>query len=88
MRADRDLAAHTLAQLIAFVGVTAGKRKNQGNGIMEEQKNISPEDAFLDYLLLNSNNPQGLSRETYTHCLMYLLKINDIAQEFVSKRGF
>ena len=87
---DRDLAAHTLAQVIAYIGATDKKKGQQrSNGIEEEQKTISPEDTFLDYLLNTAaSNFQSLSRQTYTHCLMYLLRINDVAQEFVSKDGF
>ena len=43
---------------------------------------------FLNYLLENKDNEKMLSRYAYTHCLMYLLKINELAQIFVNKAGF
>lgn len=43
---------------------------------------------FLIYLLDNKYNTKALSRHAYTHCLMYLLKTNELAQMFVQKQGF
>ena len=66
------MAAHTLAMLIEAV----------------EYKNCEQTArSFLNYLFDQKDNPQAMSRETFTHCLMFLLKTNELAQEFIDKRG-
>lgn len=70
------MAAHTLSQLISFTGLG-----NKGIFRAEAQN-------FLNFLLQAKDQAQILSRITYTHSLMYLLRINELAQEFVQKRGF
>ena len=60
-RPQRDLAAHTLAQLISFCNY---------------EKNKEACDTFLTYLLNAKDDKAALSRHTYTHSLMYVLKIN------------
>ena len=70
------MAAHTLAQLISFTGL--------GN------KEIFREEAsnFLNNLIQHKDSPDSLTRIAYTHSLMYLLRINELSEEFVHKRGF
>lgn len=67
------MAAHTLAQLISYTGI---------------EKNMLDATNFLNYLIQIKDQADQLSRHTYTHSLMYLLKINQLAQEFTNKRGF
>ena len=43
---------------------------------------------FLKYLIEFQDDQRMLSKYAYTHCLMYLLKINELAEIFVSKMGF
>jgi len=70
------MAAHTLAQLISNTGL--------GNkGIFKDEAS-----NFLNYLLQAKDSPTSLSRHAYTHSLMYLLRINELSQEFIQKRGF
>ena len=69
---ERDLAAHTLAMLIEAV----------------EYKNCEQvAKSFLNYLFEQKDTPAAMSREAFTHCLMFLLKTNELALEFIEKRG-
>lgn len=69
---QRDLAAHVLAMLIENV----------------EYKNCAVAARnFLTYLF-DVRSQNKLSIIAYTHCMMFLLKTNDLALEFVNKRGF
>ena len=69
---ERDLAAHSLAMLIEAV----------------DYKNCEQTaKSFLNYLFEQKDNPQAMSRESFTHCLMFLLKTNELAKEFIDKRG-
>ena len=70
------MAAHTLSQLISFTGLG-----NKG-AFKDEAVN------FLNYLLQAKDQATTLSRAAYTHSLMYLLRINELSQEFINKRGF
>ena len=42
---------------------------------------------FLNYLLEHKENARALSREAFTHCLMFMLKKNELALEFIERRG-
>lgn len=69
---QRDLAAHTLAILIEAV----------------EYRNCRDEaDRFLMYLQ-DSDSQRQLSTHCITHCLMYILKSNELAETFTSNGGF
>ncbi len=72
-KCERDLAAHTLAQLLAAADYD--KYKDQAS-------------KFLNYLLQAKDKPGHLSNHVVTHSLMYLLKINKIAEAFIQNRGF
>ena len=74
-RSNRDLAAHTLAQIISTLGI-------------EKEQIAADAENFLIYLIGAKDTPTTLSPHTYTHCLMYMLRINKLAQNFVSQRGF
>jgi V-type H+-transporting ATPase subunit H len=75
----RDLAAHTQAMLIE--AVTYEK-------CVEQARN------FLNYLFeqkdhfLNQTGDAKLSKQAFTHSIMYLLKTNELAQDFVDRQGF
>ena len=70
---DRDLAAHTLAMLLEQAGLkTTGD--NAG--------------AFLNYLIQSRSQQGVVSLQCLTHSLMFLLKINEVAEQFIRKRGF
>ena len=73
---DREMAAHTLSQLISFTGL--------GNKGVFRDEAIN----FLNFLLQAKDNAATLHRVAYSHCLMYMLRINELAQEFINKRGF
>ena len=69
---QRDLASHILAMLIEA----------------HEYKNCPDESRrFLNWLLEQKGKPR-LSLHAYTFTLMYLLKTNELAQEFVNYGGF
>lgn len=72
-RMIRDLAAHTLAQLISYRGY-------------ENHKEAA--EQFLTQLLDAKDKPQKLSRQTYTHCFLYLLKLNELTAVFIRHNGF
>ena len=42
----------------------------------------------MTYILQAKDKPQQLSSHVVTHSLMYLLKINKIAELFIQNRGF
>ena len=67
------MAAHTLAQLISAADFD--KYKEQAT-------------KFLHYILQAKDKPGQLSSHVVTHSLMYLLKINKIAEQFIQTRGF
>ena len=70
------MASHTLSQLISFTGL--------GNkGVFKAEAS-----SFLNFLLQAKDQAQIMSRPAYTHSLMYLLRINELAQDFIGKRGF
>jgi len=71
---QRDLAAHTLSMLIEAV----------------EYENCRDEARqFLNYMLQQRDDKDRKVSDTcYTTCLMYLLKANELAREFVDQRGF
>lgn len=78
LRPNRDLAAHTLAQLIGFRGWNANN-----------QEECSEAQNFLTYLLDDArDNDAVMTRQAYTHCLMYLLKLNELTSVFIRHRGF
>ena len=62
-RPVRDMAAHTLAILIADSGIAKAEQAEEAN-------------SFLNTILANKDRPEQFSRHTFTHSLMYLLKIN------------
>lgn len=71
-RQERDLAAHTLAMLIEAL----------------EYKNCQDVASnFLNYLFEIKDKPDAMSREAFTHCLMFLLKTNDLARDFIDRKG-
>lgn len=72
-RDERDLAAHTLAIIIEAYDI----------------KNCR-EDAhsFLTMLMEHKDDPKFLAPEAYSHCLMYLMKCNELALKFIERRGF
>ena len=72
-RRIRDLAAHTLAQLISYRGY-------------ENHKEAA--EQFLTQLLDAKDKPEKLSRQVYTHCFMYLLKLNELTAVFIRHNGF
>ena len=43
---------------------------------------------FLNYLIEHQDSNSILSKQCYTHCLMYLLKTNELAEIFVNRMGF
>lgn len=61
-----DLASHVLAVLI----------EARGPSSLDHARN------FLIHLLDNSDNANAISKTAYTHCLMYLLKTNELALIF------
>ena len=61
---ERDLAAHVLAMLIEQY---------------DYSKCTDNANHFLNYLIEHAENESMLSRTTYSHCLMYLLKTNELA---------
>lgn len=72
-RDERDLAAHTLAIIIEAY----------------DMKNCSEHAyAFLTLLMEHKDDPKFLAPEVYSHCLMYLMKINQLAVQFIERRGF
>lgn len=69
---QRDLASHILAMLIEA----------------HEYKNCQIEaKQFMNWLLEQKLNP-SVSLHAYTFALMYLLKTNELAKEFVTQGGF
>ena len=69
---QRDLASHILAMLIEA----------------HEYKNCSIEaKQFMNWLVEMKQNPT-LNINAYTFALMYLLKTNELAKEFVDQGGF
>ena len=70
---ERDLAAHVLSMLIESYDYS--KCSENAN-------------HFLNYIIEHQENENMLSRYAYSHCLMYLLKINELAKIFISKNGF
>mmetsp|Transcript_37560 Transcript_37560/g.49410 ORF Transcript_37560/g.49410 Transcript_37560/m.49410 type:complete len:101 (-) Transcript_37560:885-1187(-) len=72
-RQSRDLAAHTLAQLIAYRGY---------------ENHREAAENFLNYLLDARDKPEKLSRQTYSHCFMYILKLNELGTVFIRHAGF
>ena len=72
--AQRDLAAHTLSMLIDAYEYDMCKDTAR---------------QFLNFLLQQRDDQERkLSDNAYTTCLMYLLKSNELAREFVDQRGF
>lgn len=72
MRQECDMASHTLAMLIEAV----------------EYKNCEAKaKAFLSHLIDMKDATNGMSREAFTHCLMFLLKTNELAKKFVDSQG-
>lgn len=72
MRQECDMACHTLAMLIEAV----------------EYKNCKDNaNHFLTYLIDQRDKEQDMSREALTHCLMFLLKTNELAKKFVDNQG-
>ena len=66
------MAAHTLAMLIEAV----------------EYKNCEePAKHFLNYLIDQKDKDKNMSREAFTHCLMFLLKTNELAKKFIDTQG-
>ncbi len=69
---QRDLASHILAMLIEA----------------HEYKNCSIEaKQFMNWLIEQKQNP-NVNINAYTFALMYLLKTNELAKEFVDQGGF
>lgn len=81
----RDLAAHTLCMLIEAY---------------EFKKCAIPAKNFMNYLFeekdkfIQNQGSKGKPRDTmlskicFTHCLMYMVKTNELARDFVDRQGF
>ena len=78
-RNERDLAAHVLAILIEAV--------DYSNNAEKASQHLQVSKNFLNYLLEHKDNKAVLSREALTHCLMFVLKKNELAREFIDRRG-
>lgn len=84
--AHRDLAAHTLAMLIEAneFKKCALSAKNFMNFLFEQK------DIFLSNVGAQGKaiKPTMLSKVCFTHCLMYMVKTNELARDFVDRQGF
>lgn len=83
----RDLAAHTLAMLIEAYEFKkcAIPAKNFMNFLFEQK------DIFIQQFSNPNNKNQkqaSLSKPAFTHCLMYMIKTNELARDFVDRQGF
>lgn len=81
----RDLAAHTLAMLIeAYEYKKCAQAAKNFMIFLFEQKDIYIAQAQ------RVKNPKiaMLSKTAFTHCLMYMVKTNELAKDFVDRQGF
>lgn len=82
----RDLAAHTLAMLIEAneFKKCALSAKNYMNFLFEQK------DLFMANMgkVGKEVKPTMLSKVCFTHCLMYMVKTNELARDFVDRQGF
>ena len=76
---ERDLATHILAILIEAVDYSNNAEKAASH--LQVSKN------FLSYLIEHKDDKNSLSREALTHSLMFVLKKNELAREFIDRRG-
>jgi hypothetical protein len=81
------MAAHTLAMLIEAVEYKkcAIPAKNFMNFLFEQK------DVFINmFANPKSKAPKQsmLSKLAFTHCLMYMVKTNELARDFVDRQGF
>jgi len=81
----RDLAAHTLAILIEAYEYKkcAVAAKNFMNYLFDQS------DTFMKQQSGAKSAPQAsLSKIAFTHCIMYMVKTNELARDFVDRKGF